>query len=111
MRKLLGALVAVAMLGAAPAGQASQTFTGIVSDEMCGLSHAAMRMGPTDAECTVACHEEHDAAYVLVVGEHIYALALADEAAPKALAGKTVKVVGTLDAGTNTIRVESMTSG
>ena len=46
-----------------------ETFAGTISDEMCALNHAAMRMGPTDAECTHACVEEHDAAYVLADGK------------------------------------------
>ena len=104
-RSLLAGLAAAAALGAAPI---DDTFVGTVSDDMCAISHAAMRMGPTDAECTNACIEEHGGSYVLVAGEHVYKLA--DQRAPKAFAGQKVRVVGTLDAGTRTITVTSITA-
>ena len=79
---------------------------GTISDDMCALNHAAMRMGPTDAECTHACVEEHDAFYVLVVGEAVYRLS--DQAAAKPFAGRKVKVGGTLDRATSIITVTSI---
>ena len=95
---------AVSALGAAPA---KQTFTGTITDDMCaGRGHAAMRMGPTDAECARACAEEHGAPYVLEAGKNVYRLS--DQKAAEKLAGKKVKVVGTLDAKTKAIDVESM---
>jgi hypothetical protein len=103
MRLLLATLAAVAALGVRPA---ADTFVGIVTDEICEGSHAAMQMGPTDAACTVACHEAHGAAYVLFDGTNAYKLS--DQEAPKAFAGEKVRVVGTLDAATGTIRVESI---
>ncbi len=52
-------LLAVAALSAAPA---TQTFTGTITDNMCAKAgHSQMRMGPTDAECTVACVGAHGA--------------------------------------------------
>jgi hypothetical protein len=105
-RSLLAGLIAAVSLGAA---RIDDTFVGTVSDDMCAMSHAAMRMGPTDAECTNACIEEHGGSYVLVVGEHVYKLS--DQLAPKAFAGKNVKVVGTLDVATGTIAVTSITGG
>ena len=62
---------------------------------------------PTDAECAQACVEEHDASYVLVDEKAVYKLS--DQRAPKAFAGKKVKVVGTLDAASSTITVTSIT--
>ena len=54
------AVLAGAVLGAAPAPAPSRTFSGVVSDSMCGnAGHAAMRMGPTDADCTLACIQAH----------------------------------------------------
>jgi hypothetical protein len=103
-RILLPLLLAAATLGSAGA---DRTFTGTVSDSMCALNHAAMRMGPTDAECTLACIEEHDATFVLVDGRNVYQLS--DQRAPKAFAGKKVKVTGTLDAATATITVAAIT--
>ena len=75
---------------------------------MCAVNgHAAMRMGPTDAECAKACATEHDADYVLIVDKTVYALS--DQKTPERFAGRRVKVVGTLDAKTKTITVASMT--
>jgi len=68
--------------------------------------HAGMRMGPTDAECAKACNDFHDAPYVLTDGKNVYGLS--DQKVSEQLAGKKVKVVGTLDEKTKTIQVESM---
>jgi len=102
-------LVQVLVPGAvSPIAQQTRTFTGVITDDMCAYTgHASMRMGPTDAECTHACVDAHDAAYVLADGKHVYKLSDADAA--KAFAGKKVKVVGTLDEATGTILVASIT--
>lgn len=99
----LASLLAATTMGGA---QAPATFDGTVSDDMCALNHAAMRMGPTAEECTRACVEEHDAAYVLVDGKHVYRLS--DQVTPKTFAGRKVKVVGTLDEASLTITVRSI---
>jgi hypothetical protein len=103
MKHLLCSLLAVAAISAAPA---SQTFTGVVTDDMCGKDHSNMRMGPTDAECTLACISAHGATYVLYDGKTEYTLS--DQRAPEAFAGQKVTVTGTLDAKTRTIHVESI---
>ena len=106
MKSLLSCAVALAALSAAPG---RQTFTGAITDDMCGnAGHARMRMGPTDAECTIACIDAHGAAYVLYDGKTVYALS--DQQLPGKFAGRRVKVVGTLDAVTKTILVESITA-
>jgi hypothetical protein len=104
MKLLLASVLAAATLGTAPS---ADTFVGIISDDMCAESHASMRMGPTDAECTDACIQEHGASYVLVNDEQVYRLS--DQQAPKPFAGKKARVVGTLDAATRTITVTSIT--
>ena len=63
-------------------------------------------MGPTDAECVKACIRRHDAKYVLLAGEDVYELS--DQQAPEKFAAQRVRVVGTLDAKSKTIRVESI---
>jgi hypothetical protein len=86
------------------AAAATQTFTGTIIDDMCAnTGHAAMRMGPTDAECTAACVSAHGAAYVLQDGMTIYKLS--DQQAPVKFAGRKAKVVRTLDAKPGTIAV------
>lgn len=103
MKLLLASVLAAVTFGAAPS---DQTFVGTISDSMCAQSHASMKMGDTDAECTHACIEEHGGTYVLVDAEHVYQLS--DQKATKAFAGKKVTVVGTLDAKTSTITVTSI---
>ena len=65
-----------------------------------------MKMGPTDAACTLACISAHDAAYVLYDGKDVYELS--DQRTPKEFAGQRVRVIGTLDAKTKTIQVDSI---
>jgi hypothetical protein len=97
-------LLAVAAL---PAAQGKQTFTGTITDDMCPKAdHSQMRMGPTDAECTVNCITYHSALYVLFDGKQSYALS--DQRTPEKFAGQKVKVVGALDTKTKTIQVESI---
>src|SRR2546428_7547823 len=104
MKHLISSLLAVAALSAAPG---RQTFTGIITDNMCAkASHSQMRMGPTDAECTIACIGVHGATYVLYGGKDVYTLS--DQRTPEKFAGQKVRVIGTLDTKTKTIQVDSI---
>jgi hypothetical protein len=106
MRRLIWSLLAIAALGAA---QGKRTFTGIITDSMCaGADHSKMQMGPTDAQCTLACISEHDATYILYDGKE--AFDLSDQKMPEKFAGQKVMVIGRLDAKTKTIRVESISA-
>ena len=106
MKHLTLSLLAVAALAAAPA---KQTFTGIITDDMCPKAdHSQMQMGPTDAACTTACVGFHDATYLLYDGKNAYVLS--DQKAPEKFAGQKVKVVGTLDAKAKTIQVDSISA-
>jgi hypothetical protein len=97
-------------LSTALAGAADQQkFTGTVTDSMCADGdHSRMRMGPTDAECAMACNDSHGALYVLYNGKESYTLS--DQKVAEKFVGKKVSVTGTLDAKTGTIRVESIAS-
>jgi hypothetical protein len=104
MKHLISSLLAVAALSAAPG---KQTFTGIITDDMCGKAgHSQMRMGPTDAECIIACIGAHGATYVLYDGKEVYTLS--DQRTAEQFAAQRVRVTGTLDARTRTIHVESI---
>ena len=106
MKSALVILLAGAVLSAAPP---AQTFTGVITDDMCALAgHASMRMGPTDADCVRACVTSHGASFVLLEGKNVYVLS--DQKLPDQWAGQQVKVVGTLDAKTKTIRVDSISA-
>jgi hypothetical protein len=99
-------LLGAAMLSAAPA---TQTFSGVVTDDNCvNGDHSHMKMGETDAECTIACIEAHGATYVLFDGKNAYTLS--DQKTPQKFAGQKVTVVGTLDTKSKTIQVSSISA-
>ena len=103
------ALLIVSVLGLASlsAAQSTQTFAGVITDDMCWKDgHETMRMGPNDAECTKACVSAHGAEYVLADGKNVYTLS--DQQSPEKFAAQKVTVVGTLDAKTKTIKVQSI---
>lgn len=95
------------LIAAVPAAQGQQKFTGTITDDMCPAGdHSRMRMGSTDAECTIACFDAHGAQYVLFDGKNTYILS--DQKMPEKFAGQKVTVTGTLDAKTHTIQVTSI---
>ena len=97
------------ILGWLAFAQGQRKFTGTVTDSMCATAdHSRMRMGPTDAECTVACVFAHGAQYVLYDGREVYTLS--DQKTPEQFAGKKVTVTGTLDTRTRTIQMSSITA-
>jgi Protein of unknown function (DUF5818) len=105
-RIIIFSVLGAALLMAAPA---KLIFTGTVTDSMCATAdHSQMRMGPTDGECAVACVQAHGATYVLYDGKHAYNLS--DQQTPEKFAGRKVRVTGTLDGKTQTIRVDSITA-
>ena len=104
MKPLIFCLLVITALSA-PQGR--QTFTGTITDSECAeADHSQMRMGSTDAECTIACVIAHGAKYVLFDGTE--AFSLSDQQTPEKFAGKKVTVTGTLDAATRTIRMDSI---
>jgi hypothetical protein len=81
------------------------TFTGTVSDSMCGAKH---QMPGDDAGCTRACVSK-GSKYALVVGDKVYTLDASDKKALDTLdkqAGAKVTVTGTEK--DNTITVSSV---
>ena len=101
-----GFLVGVALLSTLSfAAPKNQTFTGQVSDAMCGVHHM---MSGSEADCTHACVGK-GSKYALVVGDKLYFLSTSDKAALASLdklAGSDAKVSGTLDG--DTIQVASV---
>ncbi len=108
MRRLLFGILIISSLALVPGkAQGQRKFTGVITDSECSSAdHKSMRMGPTDAECTVACVMAHGALYVLYDGKEVYMLS--DQTSPEKLAGQKVTVTGTLDAKTMTIKVGSI---
>lgn len=107
LRALWPVALSVLVVAALSAGQSPQTFTGLITDEMCPTGdHSHMRMGPTDAECAKACIAAHGSQYVLYDGTRAYLLT--DQKTPEEFAARKVRVTGTLDTVTMTIRVDSI---
>jgi hypothetical protein len=84
---------------------AAETYTGVITDTMCGAKAHTMFKGHTDPECVRLC----------IKGPHVYALMdgatvmkLSDQKTPAKYAAQKVKVTGTYDAKSNTIKVASM---
>ncbi|MGP8227441.1 MAG: hypothetical protein ACLQGT_14965 [Terracidiphilus sp.] len=67
----LAFLTAGFLLAASPAFAA--TFTGTVSDTMCGKSHSSMGTSMSAADCTRACVKA-GASYALVTSDKVYGL-------------------------------------
>ncbi len=95
---VLVAALAISTTAALGAGK-SQTFTGEVSDSMCGAKHM---MQGKPGECARACVGK-GSSYALVVGDKVYSLQTQDKAAQDELgklAGEKAKVTGTADGET-----------
>ena len=95
--KLVLSLAATMAMGTM--GLFGASWTGTISDSMCGASH-----GSTPAkQCTLGCVKK-GAKYVVVVGDKVYSVANQDAAGLMKYAGETVKVTGTLDGDTITVK-------
>jgi hypothetical protein len=105
---LLAAVIVGATLTVSSAFAATgKTFTGTVSDSMCGVKHA---MPGDDAGCTRACISK-GSKYALVVGDKVYTLDTNDKDALATLdkqAGAKATVTGTDK--DNIITVKSVTA-
>ena len=99
MKKTLILFAAAIGLAAAP-----QTFTGVVTDAMCGKDHAMMGVKP-DSKCVLECVKS-GSKYALIEGANVYELS--DQKAPEKFAGQKVKITGTLNG--NVLQVQSITA-
>jgi hypothetical protein len=104
-----GLACCLVLAAAFAAAQTQRTFGGLITDSMCATTdHSRMQMGSNDAECTLACVNEHGATFVLFDGKKVYELS--DQKTPVRFAGKKVVVTGTLDSGGRKILVASITA-
>ena len=92
--------------GALIASAAPQTFTGVITDTMCGKDHAMMKVSP-DSKCVVECVKgDKNTKYALFDGKNVYVLS--DQKTPEQFAGKKVTVAGTLYEKTKILQVDSI---
>ena len=92
--------------GGLVAGAATQTFTGVITDSMCGKDHAMMKVTP-DPKCVVEC-VKHNSKYALADGKNVYVLS--DQKTPEQFAGQKVTVTGTLYEKTRILKVDSISA-
>lgn len=116
---LVLALVAVAATSLVASPDGEKTFRGEIADTQCALnvhslskSHKEM-IGmesehgiKSNADCARFCVKERGGRFVLQSNDKVYRLDKPEQAEP--FAGQKVKIVGTLDAKTNTITVRSI---
>lgn len=91
----------------ATAQQKPQTFTGVITDTMCGADHAHMGIAP-DPKCVKECVRTSNGKfkYALWDGKKMYILS--DQQTPEQHAAKEVVVTGTLYEKTGIIKVASI---
>jgi hypothetical protein len=92
MKKTIATILASAALTWA----AGSTFTGTVTDSMCGADHKAMNVSP-DEKCVTEC-VKMGSKYALYDGKNTYTLS--DQKAAAKFAAKKVTVTGTLNGST-----------
>jgi hypothetical protein len=105
MRLTYLSFLLLALAVALTTARAAETFTGVITDTMCGAKPHTMMKGHTDPECVKMC----------VKGPHVYALLdgatimkLSDQKTPAQFAAQKVKVTGTYDEKGKTIKVASI---
>jgi hypothetical protein len=103
MRRLLTVLFAAACLGGAAVSE--QTFTGVITDSMCGANHSMMNIHP-DAVCVRECVKSGSVKFSLNDGKNTWKLS--DQATPASFAGKRVRVTGVLFGKTGIIQVSKI---
>lgn len=101
---MLISMIAAGVLSAAPA---SRTYTGVITDTMCGRDHTHMNISPTD-KCVRECVRMKNGKwkYALLVGKDIYVLS--DQQTPEKFAAKKVTVTGKVYPKTGILAVEKI---
>jgi len=90
---------------------AQQTWTGQISDSMCGANHAAMGdMGKSPKDCTEACIKG-GSKYVFVSDGKVFEIANQGFGGFAKAAGQTVSLSGDLEGGGKAITVSKITTG
>ena len=102
-------VVIASMLGAMSVSAADQTWTGRISDSMCGAKHKKMAEHGTtkmaDRDCTMACVKE-GGKYVFVLKGKVYKIDNQDFAALQEFGGHMVQLTGEMTG--DTIKVSNI---
>ena len=100
---LLGTMALAELLGA---GASPETFTGVITDTMCGAKHGMLK-GQPDDQCIKTC-VKGPYGYALFDGKNV--LKLSDQKNSAKFAAQRVKVTGVYNVSTKTIKVDSIES-
>jgi len=93
------------LLAVVGTASAAGTWTGKISDAMCGTSHDSMTehgKKMSDKQCTVAC-VQHGSEYVFVEGDKVLKIANQNFKGLQQFAGDTVTLTGDLKGDTITV--------
>jgi len=80
------------------------SFTGVITDTMCGAKHTMMKDEPDD-KCIKVC-VKGSSEYALYDGKDV--IKLSDQGKSAKFAAQKVKITGTLDPKTKTIKISSI---
>ena len=111
MKKVLRSVCCLGLLAGISSFASAATWSGQISDSMCGTSHAKMtsaHSGMTDRDCALACVKA-GGKYVFVSDGKVYKIANQDLALLQVHAGHTVQLSG--DMKGDTITVSDITMG
>src|ERR1700676_4268500 len=103
-------LISVALLVSLGLPAEEKTWTGRISDSMCGLSHTDMAAAhgttaKSDRECTLVC-VKNGGKYVLISDGQVYIISNQDFTALQEFAGREVVLTGAMDA--HSIRISKI---
>src|SRR5262252_2158553 len=107
MKSILKSLAIIGLVAgfAASVSAATTTMSGVISDSMCGASHAKMTSGHaglTDRACALACVKA-GGKYVFVADGKVYNIANQNFADLEKGAGETVSLTGDVTGDTITV--------
>ena len=103
MRTIVYGVIAASVLACA---EVPRTFTGVITDTMCGVKpHSAMLKDKSEAECVKLC-AKGQFSYALVDGTNV--MKLSDQKTPAKFAAQKVKITGTYDDKSKTLKVASI---
>jgi hypothetical protein len=104
---MLGVAMLVASAALAQQKPKKQTIVGYIGDSQCGLKHP-MEMGD-DKTCTLKCIES-GGQFILADRDNgiVYKLDKAGQQKARQFAGQKVRITGTINAKTKTIKVASI---
>ena len=86
---------------------AAETFTGVITDTMCGADHSHMGIKP-DSKCVVECVRMDPKRYKYALWDGAKLYTLSDQQTPEKFAAKKVKITGVLFEKTGIIRVDKI---